>query len=155
MTATNHVLAGALVAAYIQKPGLAIPLAFITHFFMDAIPHFGVHIGDEIKRNGSKIWRLVLLSDLLIAALLVVTVPAFFEDSLYWLIFFSMLACASPDIVWGWRLIHELRHKTILPRNLFSRFHTRIQWSETKAGLAVEFIISLALFSLIIIKSLQ
>lgn len=155
MTATNHVLAGALIAVYVQKPVLAIPLAFTAHFLMDAIPHFGVHIGDEIKRNTSKLWRLVLLADLLLAAILLVSVPSFFGDSLTWTIFFSMLACASPDVVWGWRLIHELRHKTILPRNLFSRFHTRIQWSETQAGLVVEFIVSIALFSLVIIKSLQ
>ncbi len=41
MTATAHALvAGAIVAALPNHPELALPLAFTSHFIMDAVPHW-------------------------------------------------------------------------------------------------------------------
>lgn len=40
MTATAHALVSGAIAASIQNPSLAIPLAFISHFVMDAVPHW-------------------------------------------------------------------------------------------------------------------
>ena len=41
MVITNHVLAGSLIGIGIKEPTLAITLAFVSHFVMDALPHFG------------------------------------------------------------------------------------------------------------------
>jgi len=41
MTITNHILAGAIIGAVIKEPALALPIAFASHFVMDALPHFG------------------------------------------------------------------------------------------------------------------
>lgn len=45
MTATAHALVSAAIAKTIPNPYLAIPLAIISHFIMDAVPHwdFGVN----------------------------------------------------------------------------------------------------------------
>ena len=40
MTATAHALVSGAIAASVQNPTLAIPLAFVSHFVMDAIPHW-------------------------------------------------------------------------------------------------------------------
>ena len=42
MTATNHALTGATIATLVRQPYLAIPLAFLSHFFCDALPHFDI-----------------------------------------------------------------------------------------------------------------
>ncbi len=41
MTGFNHAVTGALIAGAVGNPFLAIPLAFASHFVLDAIPHFG------------------------------------------------------------------------------------------------------------------
>lgn len=40
MTATAHALVSAAIAASIPNPLLSIPLAFVSHFVMDAVPHW-------------------------------------------------------------------------------------------------------------------
>ncbi len=40
MTATSHALIGTVIAAKIGNPALGIPLAIISHFIADAIPHW-------------------------------------------------------------------------------------------------------------------
>ncbi len=40
MTATAHALVSGAIAATIPNPTLAIPLAFVSHFVMDAVPHW-------------------------------------------------------------------------------------------------------------------
>lgn len=39
MMATPHILAGAAVARLLQKPALAYPTAFASHFVLDMLPH--------------------------------------------------------------------------------------------------------------------
>jgi hypothetical protein len=40
MTATAHALVSAAIAASIPNPAISISLAFVSHFVMDAIPHW-------------------------------------------------------------------------------------------------------------------
>lgn len=40
MTATSHALIGAIIAAKIGNPALAIPIAIASHIIADAIPHW-------------------------------------------------------------------------------------------------------------------
>jgi len=39
MILTPHILAGAVAAAKIQNPLIGLPLAFLSHFILDALPH--------------------------------------------------------------------------------------------------------------------
>lgn len=45
MTATAHAVLGTVIAAKVGNPLLAIPLALISHFAADAIPHWDTGIG--------------------------------------------------------------------------------------------------------------
>lgn len=42
MTATSHAVLGTVIAAKIGNPALAIPIAIVSHFAADAIPHWDV-----------------------------------------------------------------------------------------------------------------
>jgi len=52
MLETPHVLAGAVIAAKVQNPFLAIPLAFASHFILEKVPHWNPHINAEMTKFG-------------------------------------------------------------------------------------------------------
>ena len=41
MLVTNHVLSGAVIGAAVRSPWLAFPLGVVSHFALDATPHWG------------------------------------------------------------------------------------------------------------------
>ncbi len=51
MVLTSHILAGAAVAAKIQNPLIGLPLAFFSHFLLDALPHREYSISDPKSKN--------------------------------------------------------------------------------------------------------
>lgn len=139
MTATNHVLTGAVIAAVVGSPAVAIPLAFASHFILDAIPHFGIHEDDTLRRNGHWLFRAVIVTDTILTIAALVIVPLMLRHTVGgWLVLASMLAALIPDLLWIPHFIHEVRHKVAHARNKFMTLHQRIQWSETPAGLLVE-----------------
>jgi hypothetical protein len=50
MTLTNHLLTGAAIAKLLPSP-VAIPIAFASHFVLDALPHFGCKTIEERMRH--------------------------------------------------------------------------------------------------------
>lgn len=42
MLITNHVLSGALLGLAARGPGTAVGMGLVSHFVLDAVPHFGV-----------------------------------------------------------------------------------------------------------------
>jgi hypothetical protein len=68
----------------------------------------------------------------------------------WWVVFICMFACMSPDLVWGWRFYFELKSKKERLKNWFSRFHSKIQWSETVPGGIIELAWYFATMSLIV-----
>lgn len=53
MLETPHVVVGAAIATKIGNPALAIPLAFLSHFVLDQIPHWNPHFYTETKKFGT------------------------------------------------------------------------------------------------------
>ena len=138
MTATNHALTGALVAIAINNP-VAIPIAFLAHFAMDAIPHFGVSEPDLFKKHRSGLFIKVLIIDSIFVLLALIFVPHAIQPEVpIWLTFLSMIACMSPDLVWGWHLYHEVVNKVTRKTTWFSKWHKKIQWKEIEWGALVE-----------------
>jgi hypothetical protein len=41
MLVTNHVLSGAVIGAVTRRPAAAFALGFVSHFALDAVPHWG------------------------------------------------------------------------------------------------------------------
>ena len=52
MLETPHVAIGAAIATKIPNPFIAIPLAFASHFVLEAVPHWNPHIFFETKKYG-------------------------------------------------------------------------------------------------------
>jgi hypothetical protein len=139
MTATNHALTGALIATAIDKPLLAVPIAFASHFVLDALPHFGV--SKNLKtRNSSSLFRTVTTLDLVICAALFLIAPWVAQslDMNIWIMWACMFAAICPDLVWGYRLYRELTEKLPISKSKFSKFHSKIQWGERPRGLYIE-----------------
>lgn len=139
MTATNHVLTGAVIATVVGSPVLAVPLAFTSHFVLDAIPHFGIHEDDTLKRNSHWLFRSVVITDTVFTIAALAFVPIAVHNSVNaWAVLVTMLAALIPDLLWIPHFLHEVRHKVARTRTRFMLWHQRIQWSETPLGLIVE-----------------
>lgn len=134
MTATNHVVTGALIAAAVRQPYLAVPLALASHVVMDAMPHFGWHG----PKNG-KIFMAILGADMFCASL--VLLALLLSHPAGWLLMVACaIAAASPDLLWLYYLPYELRHGHAKRYNIVGRFLARIQWAEWQSwpGFAIE-----------------
>jgi hypothetical protein len=155
MTATNHAITGAVIAGLIRNPAIAIPVAFATHFAMDALPHFGLDEEDVFKRNKDKIFRLILAGDVCLAALALIATPIFLRDTLSaWIVVACMFACMSPDLIWGWHFYHEIKSRKIRVKKWFSKFHLWVQWSQLPKGAFVEIAwLGLFIFFITLIKT--
>jgi hypothetical protein len=131
MTATNHAVSGALIAVYIHEPVIALPLALVSHFVLDSLPHLG------IKKHNSQLFSRVLTIDMFVSALLLLGIVII--QPAYWLLMFSCAMLAmSPDLMWLPLFIRELKHQFTKPLNWLMRFHQKIQWGERPWGYLIE-----------------
>jgi len=137
MTATNHALSGALIGAVITQPLLAIPLAFASHFILDAIPHFGLDdIGGHTDKKNVKLFHKILLVDTL---LLLAVFVWLYSIGASWLVFVCAIVAGSPDFVWAYRYIFQEKFGKEKPRpkNWLNGMHAKIQ-TQTLSGGFVE-----------------
>lgn len=133
MTATNHVLAGALIGSLLPWP-VAIPVAIASHFVMDKIPHFGI---DEGKRNKSLAYKAFFYGDAVVA----LTLGGIAMGLHKW----TMLACGFaaylPDVTFVYYYFRHGQdfniHHHVKPSNHLTRLHLALQ-DERPWGLFVE-----------------
>ena len=146
MTAISHGLAGTAIALVVKEPILALPLAFLSHFVLDILPHFGLSF--EFRKRNVFISNLYMTIELLFLGALTAFL---YSAGVSWVVFASLILAISPDIAWVYRFYiqEQFRKLPEQPRNWFNEFHARIQWSETIfPGLLIEifFAISLLVF---------
>jgi len=129
MTAPNHALTGALIGLSISNPELALPLAFLSHFVCDAIPHYdppGKNL--EVRMKYSNRFDHELVWHFLICVL-IIGVLALFQPKNWILAAVCAFMAASPDLFWIPRYIQVKRTgKDTKLTNPFLRFHSGIQW---------------------------
>lgn len=130
MTATNHVVTGALIVTFVANPVLGLVLALISHPVLDMIPHYGV------EPENIKVFLPGLLIDMFIAASVLVALLVTQPEN-YMLIVTGGVVAASPDLLSIPRFIHILQNKPH-QHGAVQRFLGWIQWSQTVPGLAVE-----------------
>ena len=141
MTATNHMLTGAVIAAAVRQPLLVVPLAFLSHFILDMFPHFGVAESDSSERNNHPLFRAVLTLDLTVLAIALVAVPLLFNSDVPgWVLLLGMLSAWIPDVVWIAHFYHDHKGHTRKPPIRLTRFHQKIQWFERPPGIITEII---------------
>ncbi|MEI7683049.1 MAG: hypothetical protein WCJ24_01960 [Candidatus Saccharibacteria bacterium] len=121
MTATNHAVTGALVATFVHIPVLAIPLAFASHFALDALPHFDYPASDCHSLKFF-IW---LVADIGFALSILTTLLILKPPGVYLLLTCSFVSM-SPDLMWAYYISYK-RNVGIKNWPRIAKFHKLIQ----------------------------
>lgn len=134
MTATNHALTGAIIGLVVAHP-VALPMAFLSHYALDAVPHFGWP-GNEDKRLKSNVFRNYLFIEAFICFCIVLVL--FLSQPSNWLLAsICAFLAALPDWFSFGRYRNGRRGVQHAP-NMYERFASKIQWFEKPIGGAVE-----------------
>ncbi len=132
MTATNHAMTGAIIGLTVSNPVVAVVTAFLSHFVLDAIPHFGA--GKDFYKT--KPFRVMLVVDSLLCVVLVAVL--FTVNHEYWFVpALAAFAAASPDL-WSFRRFYYHRIGKKYTRGRIAHFASSIQWFEKPIGAVVE-----------------
>ncbi len=146
MTASNHAIAGAVIALTVRQPILVVPLAFLSHFVLDTLPHYGYpgHKGfNEVLKH--KLFYFVESWDVVAMLGLVFVLRG--QGVLPYL---AGLTAISPDFIWLYRYIFFERKGLTRPSSgWFTLFHQNIQRFERPWGVGVEVIWFALMFSVL------
>jgi len=134
MTGLNHALTGTTIALTVRSPLLALLMATISHFALDALPHFGgvTWFGSWNKRTA-----IIAIADGVITLLTMILSFFLFVEA-RWLTLSCALLATMPD--WPW-LINYLFKK----EHWYFRWHQAIQRYERPWGAIVEVIFGVSL----------
>jgi hypothetical protein len=147
MRAINHALTGAAIGLLVSEPSLAVPMAFLSHFVCDAIPHHGSTLPDKIVLR-SVLFRRVLVLDAL-SCFVLVSMLAVAQPNHWFVACICAFLAASPDFLFVGRFVDALRHKKHQP-SPFEQFAIDIQWFQKPIGWVVELAWLIAGVSLLI-----
>ena len=147
MTISNHLLVGATIATVVKEPLLALPLAFASHFALDALPHFGYNNGGYAALFKHRLTYVMMVLDVVGVTLIALTFDL--AQPLVWLCAFLALL---PDVEWPYRyFLFERRGKTP-PTTILTNFHNQAQWCERQWGFWVEIVFFIAVLLLVSVK---
>ncbi|MDZ7786469.1 MAG: hypothetical protein U5L95_05105 [Candidatus Saccharibacteria bacterium] len=144
MTGTNHFLTGAGIGLYVSNPVVAIPAAFVSHFVLDSLPHFGSPWDEELgRRVKHKLFANVIRVDTVISLGLI----TYFAYHNSWVVLASMFAAMLPDFIWVYKFIFKEQFGKLppAPKSKLSQFHKDIQRYERHWGLTIEICVAVVL----------
>lgn len=137
MTATNHALTGAIIGLTIDKPLLAIPLAFLSHFVCDAIPHFKFAGDFDNVAKSSKFARYLIIEAFLC---FLIVLGLYLKQPFHWQVAaICAFLATSPDFMWIRKFI-SAKHNKKFHETLFDKFASKIQWFQRPIGAVVEIV---------------
>lgn len=146
MTIINHAAVGAGIALIIKQPLLALPLAFLSHFALDALPHFGI-VGDKTYEKIFKFKRTYFMVLVDVFGSIALTAILWGQP---WYVFAAAVLAVSPDLMWVYRYFGFERFGKNPPKpGLVTRFHQNIQWGERLWGAYLEVPITILLLTVI------
>jgi hypothetical protein len=141
MTATNHALTGAIIGLAVTNPFIALPLAFMSHFLLDILPHFGYKgnkgFQEALRHRNSKILPIVEL------ALFVIILVLLLRSSVSMWVYLCALLAVLPDFGGVWNYLAYEKHGKKQNKFLYYfhiRFHRPIQRYERPWGIYIEII---------------
>jgi hypothetical protein len=137
MTLTNHLLTGAALSKFLPWP-IAVPAALVSHFALDALPHFGFRASDEYEHR-VRLWKAVLAIDIVVA--LLASAWLIRAGHMSW--FLIGLVAYLPDLMWvGWFHSITFRKMTgkdrLRQHSWLTRLHANIQKHERPWGAFIE-----------------
>ena len=149
MTGFSHATTGVVIALAIHNPALAVPLALVSHFVLDAIPHYG----DNTLDGTNKVFQRFILVDAVfgfgIAALMFFLMP---EHRL--LIALCAAMATVPDLMWLPNHLRQIKNQPSKPHNILMRWHSNIQFEHPVWGIAAEVVWAIGMLSFLVVAIL-
>ena len=145
MTVTNHAVTGILIATVVKQPALALPLAFLSHFAIDMVPHW-IH---TFKNHFYT--QIAVVIDLTLAVALTLVLAFTAKQSAVILMAASFLS-VIPDAMWATGFSKPADY-TKKGHTLWTKaqwFFHKIQWSESQPGIIIEALWLVAILVLIL-----
>jgi hypothetical protein len=134
MTTSNHVLVASLIAVTIKDPVIVLPLAFLSHFILDALPHYG-YAGHGGYIEAFKHKTTFVMEGLGLIGIVILLFTIHFSVCV---VTAAVILSILPDFEWVIRYFFYERKGLKPPNTLTSRFHNKIQWCERPWGIFVE-----------------
>lgn len=128
MIGLNHATTGIVIAIVVRRPEFALPLAFISHFVLDTIPH-------SLVAPKRRYMVPYLVAEAIGATIITLVCMAAFPD-IWFLVGLCAVLAYSPDFLWPFYYKTDLGKKPFFRE--FYAFHKKIQWSESYRGWLVE-----------------
>jgi len=143
-----HATAGGIIAYKIGSPLLSLPLAFLSHFVLDTLPHWNPNLSREKKKQGriSTKTMFVVFFDCLIGLFLGLKIASLALPDVNKAIFviFGCFAGILPDLVEAPYFF--LNKKTFFLKNLI-KFQGSHQWNVSFVwGIAFQLLYLFVLF---------
>lgn len=144
-----HILVGIIIGLGFKSPMLIIPLAILSHFILDSIPHWdGVFDKKEFKETGiayiSKTDVLVKLTDILLSSVLI---AFFYSETDSGKVLLGAFASILPDIA---KLGYLTRLRKKEKYMSYLHFHSNIQKdAPLEKGLFIQFCFFLVFVAII------
>ncbi len=132
MTATAHALIGASLAAKVVNPLLGIPLAIISHFILDLVPHWDA--GTNHRKKTKTRLKIEATADVLLGFGLSYLFFAWTVNPIY--LFVMIIAAQLPDWIeapywimgvnlppftWMYQISHRVQSRMQLPWGLVTQ----------------------------------
>lgn len=129
MTISNHIITGAVIAVATKNPPLAISLSYLSHFVLDALPHFGPpNLKGLVESVKHWTFRLGVIVEIL--TLIPVLFLIFYLTSgivPIWLLITCMVVSDLPDLLWIPVYYYENKYQKSKKIGRIAKFHGRIQ----------------------------
>lgn len=117
MLETPHVFVGAAIATKIPDPLIAIPLAFVSHFILEMVPHWNPHLNSETEKYGYPTKRstaiVVADSSLALISGSLIAYSALPDTGQALTILFACLASVLPDLIEAPYFFLKIKNKLI------------------------------------------
>lgn len=148
MIATAHLLLGALIGKTFSNLLIISILAFISHFLLDAIPHWDEGSFKKRWHYTAKDW-LRVATDVIIGSALVIY---FAITNDFWPIIFGAGFAILPDVVHN--LAHLLKWQRVVVVKQLNELHDKFAFNLTREllwlGIILEVAVILAVLSLLL-----
>lgn len=113
-----HTVVGAAIAVKIGNPALALPLALVSHFVLDPIPHWNPHLYTEVKRDGrvSRRSKLFMAGDVILslAAGFFIAFQMLPNTTLAFLVLLGAFVSVFPDLIKAPFYLLRVRHPLLV-----------------------------------------
>jgi len=103
MLETPHVVVGSAIGAKIPNPYISLPLAFLSHFVLERVPHWNPHLNTEKEKFGkiTKRTTKIVIADATLALALGISIALFYLPDLKRVltILLAGFLASLPDLV--------------------------------------------------------